>query len=294
MEKKEFIIGKRPQKEWGWLIILALFFTGSGAGSFFFALILGSVTRMLMGVILVLVGALFLLADLSRPLSGWRVILRPQSSWITRGALGIISFFVLSVLYMLAVSLQHGRSVSLSGAPWTTGPTWLMVLGVLSGAVALFVAAYPGFLLGSMRAIPFWNTALLPVLFMISGLLCGLGEIYLMPLQWEGQTWGLVLLNSLSVGLLILGFFLLLSLILTVHSGTTKESVRLLTSGSLRSQFVAGVIGIGVIVPLIILVLIFGGATGTSLLPIAGILLTLGMLLFRYSILKAGIYTTPV
>jgi formate-dependent nitrite reductase membrane component NrfD len=294
MEKREFIVGRRPQKEWGWLIILALFFTGSGAGSFFFALILGSPTRMLTGVILVLVGALFLLADLSRPLSAWRVILRPQSSWIARGAIGITCFFALGVLHMIALSIRQGGWTFLSGAPWTTGPVWLMVLGLLAGAAALFVAAYPGFLLGSMRAIPFWNTAVFPVLFMISGLLCGLGEIYLMPLQWEGQTWGLTILKSLSIGLIILGFLLLLSLILTVHTETTRESVKLLTRGSLSAQFMAGVIGVGVIVPLIVLVLVFGGSTGTSLLPIAGILLTLGMLLFRYSILRAGIYTTPV
>jgi len=294
MEKREFIIEKSPQKEWGWLIILALFFTGSGAGAVFFALILGSVTRMLMGVILVFVGALFLLADLSRPLSGWRVILRPQSSWVSRGALGILIFFVLSILHIVSLFLHQGGWTSLSDAPWTTGPAWLIILGVFAGTTALFVAAYPGFLLGSMRAIPFWHSAIFPVLFMISGLLCGLGEIYLMPLPWEKQTWGMALVKNLSVGLVILGFILLLSLILTVRPETTRESVKLLTKGLLRAQFIAGVICGGVIGPLIILVLVFGGVVGTSLLPIAGILLTFGMLLFRYSMLRAGIYTTPV
>lgn len=294
MEKGEFIVGRRYQKEWGWFVILDLFFTGAGAGSFFFALILGSVTRMLIGVILVFVGTLFLLADLSRPLQAWRVIMRPHTAWIARGAIGISCFFALGVLHMIVLSIWQGGWTSVSGAPWTTGPAWLIVLGMIAAVAALFVAAYPGFLLGCMRPIPLWNTAFLPVLFLMSGLLCGLGLIYLIPFQWEGQIWVPTMLLGLSMGLMILGLFLLVSLILMVHSGTMRASIKLLTQGPLRLQFMVGAIGIGVIIPLIILVLVIGGVVSTSLLPLAGILLVLGMLFVRYSILKAGIYTTPV
>lgn len=293
MEKREFVVGRRPQKEWGWMIVLALFFTGSGAGSFLFSLILGSAPRMLIGIILVFVGTLFLLADLSRPLSAWRVILRPRTAWISRGALGIIGFFVFSILHMIALIVLPEGWTSL-GLPWTTGPAWAMVLGVIAGAAALFVAAYPGFLLSSSRPIPFWNTPYLPVLFLISGLLCGLGEIYLIPPESAGQTGGLTVLKNLSMGLIIFGFFLFLSMFLLVQPETTQESVSLLSRGSLRKHYLVGVMGIGVIVPLILLALVFEGSVSASLLTFAGICLLLGMLLLRYSILKAGIYTTPV
>jgi len=293
MEKREFVVGRRPQKEWGWMIVLALFFTGSGAGSFLFSLILGSAPRMLIGIILVFVGTLFLLADLSRPLIAWRVILRPRTAWISRGALGIMIFFVLSVLHLIVLSVRLGGWRYL-GAPWAEGPAWVMVLGILAGAAALFVVAYPGFLLSSSRPIPFWNTPYLPVLFLISGLLCGLGEIYLIPPEWGGQTRGLTVLKSLSMGLIIFGLFLFLSLFLLVHPETTQESISLLGRGSLRKHYLLGVIGIGVIVPLILLTLVFEGSVSASLLNFAGICLLLGMLLLRYTILKAGIYTTPV
>ena len=45
---------------------------------------------------------------------------------------------------------------------------------------------------------------------------------------------------------------------------------------------------------LIILILVFGGIAGSQLLPYAGILLALGTLLLRYTILRAGRHGTPV
>ena len=293
MEKKEFSVRMRPQREWGWLIILALFFTGSGAGSFLFSMILGSIPRMLIGIILVIIGALFLLADLSRPLSAWLVILRPRTAWISRGALGITSFFVLSLLYIIALWTHPEKGTSFN-VPWTTGPFWMMALGIIAGAAALFVASYPGFLLGSMRPVPFWNTPFLPVLFLISGLLCGLGEIYLVPPLSAGQEVGTSVLKNLSIGLIILGFFLFLSLFLLDYSETAQESVRLIKKRPLRLPYLVGVIAIGVIVPLILLILAFGGTISTSLLTFAGISLLLGMLLLRYTVLRAGVCTTPV
>lgn len=294
MAVREFIVATRRQEEWGWRVILGLFFSGTGAGSFLIALLLGAVSRMAVGVGLVLLGGCFLLWDLSRPLKAWRVFWRPQSSWISRGILGILSLVLLGLAHIANLSSQPQAWTSL-GAPWAGGPSWAVVLGLVAGAAALFVASYPGFLLAGMRPVALWNSAYIPILFLISSLISGLGDTYLLPLEWGDGSRGLpVFLQNFGLGLVVLGFLLFLSLILLAYPEGARESVRLLSHGSLRIHFYGGVLGLGLIVPLVLLILVFVGAGPTSLIFPAGVLLLLGMLLLRYIIVKVGIQVSPV
>jgi len=200
---------------------------------------------------------------------------------------------VLAGAHIMGLAIQPNGWTSL-GAPWVTGPAWLMVLGVLAGAAALFVASYTGFLLGSMRAIPLWNSPYTHTLFLVSALLGGLGAMYLFPLDWNMVPWALPFLQNLGIVLIIIELCILLALIGMTHSGTTGESVHLFTHGSLRSHFLVGQLGLGLIVPLIILVLVRAGVGSTVLMPIVGALLVIGMFLSRYTIAKAGIHVSPV
>ncbi len=181
------------------------------------------------------------------------------------------------------------------GTPWAAGPTWAIVLGLVAGAAALFVACYPGFLLAGMRPVALWNSAYIPILFLISSLLSGLGDTYLLPLEWgKGARELPAFLQNFSLGLDVLGLIIFLSLILLAYPEGAQKSVRLLSHGSLKIHFYGGVLGLGLVVPLVFLVLVFRGAVPTSLLFLAGLFLLLGMLLLRYVIVKAGIQVSPV
>lgn len=294
MKKMEFTIDSRPQREWGWLVILELFFTPAGAGTFVFALILGSSLHMFIGVVLVLLGSFLLLADLTKPLNAWRVITRPQTSWISRGAVGIGVFLVLSIFHIIALSLLHGKWMSATGVPWTTGPVWLMILGVVAGFSALFVAVYPGFLLADMHSIPFWNTSLLPVLFLISGLFSGIGIVYVIPYPWEVQIWAWRILKALSIGVYILGCLFVFVLTLMVSKEKRQEPLNHFSLDKLRIHFLGGIIGVGVVVPFVLLILLFRGWISGALLPLIGIAIVFGMLLLRYCLLRGGLHRKPV
>ena len=58
-----------------------------------------------------------------------------------------------------------------------------------------------------MSAMPLWNSAYIPVLFLVSALLGGLGVVYLFPLKWNVLPWALPLLQDLGIVLVIIELF---------------------------------------------------------------------------------------
>ncbi len=290
METREFVLGTWRQHEWQWLVMVALFLTGSGSGLFFLAMVAGFALGMVVGVILVITGCMFLLIDLSRPQTAWRLIARPQTSWMSRGVIGITIFCVLGLVHIAALVSQPNAWSSL-GAPWVSGPDWLMVLGFFAGIAALFVATYPGFLLGNMRAISFWNSAYIPALFLVSAMLGGFGVLYLLPLDWQGLPW-LPFIKNIGLVLVIFELILVTGLTWITLPGATEDSVCLLTRGSLRFQFFVGLLGLGLLVPLVLLGLVSLGVAVVSFLLIEGVLHLMGVFFLRYIIISAATHVS--
>jgi len=163
----------------------------------------------------------------------------------------------------------------------------MMALGFLAGIAALFVATYPGFLLGNMRSISFWNSAYIPALFLVSAMLGGFGVLYLLPLDWQGLPW-LPFIKNIGLVLVILELILVLSLTWMTLPGATGESVSLLTRGSLRFQFFVGLLGLGLVVPLVLLGLVSLGVGVVSFLLLEGVLHLTGVFFLRYIIISAA------
>lgn len=291
MAVREFTVGSRPQHEWGWLVIVDFFLAGTGSGLFLVSLILGFPLGMAVAVGLVLLGAVLLLADLTRPSDAWRVLYRPQHSWLSRGTIGILVFALLAIIHIV-YSVSQPTGWAAGSAVWLVAPGWEKALAVVAGMAAVFVALYPGFLLGSARPIPLWNNGFSPALFLVSALLSGLGTALLLPLNPTGQLWALPFLKSLGIGLIILQLVLLFSLLSVTQNETASASIRQLTRGNLSIQFYIGVLLLGMAIPLAILALSLVGTGSLALLSVTGILLLLGMFFLRYILVKAGKYVS--
>ncbi len=65
-------------------------------------------------------------------------------------------------------------------AKFSAYQTRLVWFGVLLAAVGLLVMIYSGFLIAAAPGIPFWNTASIPVLWMLSASVCALALTELM------------------------------------------------------------------------------------------------------------------
>ncbi len=276
----EFNMKLRSQDDWSWLVAIDLFLGGMGGGLFLLFQILDlppSIALLSLG--LVVLGGLVLLMELGHPLRAWRAISRPASSWISRGVIFVLLLILSGALYIAPAFNTFSR------LPWTADTLGGEILGIIAAVSAFFVTLYPGFVLSASPAIPFWNSPLLPVLFFSHSLMGASGLVLLIsPFGSFGQgqqafEWLLVLL---IVGNLIL---ISINLLTMTRSGqAAREAVRLLNQGPLGWTFKIGVILVGMVLPLLVVLWV------PSAVVVAGAFLLIGALLFRYCVLKAGVF----
>ncbi|MEJ2721720.1 MAG: polysulfide reductase NrfD [bacterium] len=113
-----------------------------------------------------LVGTMFLLADLGTPSRAVLAAMKPKTSWIARGTLIISVFMVLSFLHLVLRQFAHlGEAAG--------GSAVLDVIAVLGIIFAVGTMAYTGILLGASKGIPFWRTGVVPAVFVVSALVTG-------------------------------------------------------------------------------------------------------------------------
>ena len=238
---------------------------------------------MILGWVLCLVlGCGFFLIHMGHPLRMYRAILRPQSSWISRGGIFLGSFGALGALYILLTVLAPNRD--------------FMVLKVIAGILCILVAIYAGMLMSYVRAIPLWNSGLLPMSYVVAGLWSGaeiLLAIHLLtgaPIE-QLEVWIRILLPSFALVLLLY----LISI--ASSSAVGWESVKRLIAGDLALHFYLGAVIIGLIFPIIVVLysLSVGIASVPPLLLLAAIASgLLGDLMIRYCILKGALYSPVV
>ena len=279
----DWMIKYTRQTEWidrkGIFLWLAFYCGGLGGGLYLVSLYFNSLWGMFISwlIILVLKGGCHLVY-LGKPLRFWRIVLKPQTSCVARG-------LILVVLFVGFAGVQLALSY------WLPGSAWEVIFKVLAGIAAFGVAMYTGFALNVIKAVPFWNSALLPVLFIAFGVLGGLGLSVLIALGG-----GDIDIAAAEVGvrwLLIINAILIVMYLWTAtYMGpTAKYTVMEQIRGSLASIFWVGVVLLGIVIPIAISITsYFAGEVSSALLLIAVISEIIGGLALRYVILKAGIY----
>lgn len=198
------------------------------------------------GFIAVAVGMLCLLADLGRPDRIFQLLLNPTLSFISVGVY---------LLLILSLTTAVLCVVWVFGA--TRLPRWLVATARAVGFVAaIAVMTYTGLLLSSMPAIPFWHTAWVPLLFVLSDISTGVGLAVAAVLLSGGD--GLFRTTFARIkrwdAIVIVAQALCLVLLLgtAVFRGPVAQaSATMLLSGSIAPQFWIMVVGMGILFPLL-------------------------------------------
>lgn len=285
MKPYEWMVKYTPQTAWverkGILIWLA-FYTGIlGGGCYLASLYFNNLWGMFASwlIILVLKGG-FHVAHAERPLTVWRMILRPRTSWISRG-------LILTLLLIVFGAIQLPLTY------WVPGTAVEVLFKVLAGIAAFGIITYTGFTMNYVSGIPLWNSALLPALFMLWGILSGLALVMALGVGDTGADIGAVVAGSIVVliAVIVLTAFYLWSA--TYAGPNARQSVKELTQGSPAMILWIGVILVGMVIPLIISLWSFFSDTTPALS--LGVLVTVceivGGLAFTYTVLKVGVYS---
>ncbi len=284
----EFLIDVKPQREWGWLVITYLFLGGAGAGLFLTAVYIEHDWAAGLGLLVLLVGVLMLFLDLGRPERFWRAFFRPQSSWISRGCFFITLLVIFGTLD-LAARLSGLHVLQGSGTMLGTS------LRAMAALTAVLVMIYTGFLLSASTAIPFWNSAFFPIIFFAYSLLAGIDILLLASPLLPGPAPDLLSLWRIQ-HLLTVVCLLLLASHFTIMSGAgvaARESIRLLTRGRWAGLFLGGVVGAGLVLPLVFAwpaAWRSGAHAGLILTIVLPLLRLFGDYLFRFLVIRAGLY----
>ena len=226
--------------------------------------------------------SLSLLADFNDPLVTWRVLLNPLASLTAFGAVAVMAFAALAMLTAL-VSLLQLRL-----------PHWLFAamlgLGVLS---ALGTMLYAGFLLNLFVSVDLWRSWLIPLLFALSSLTCGLAAVLAIEAVRIGiRVPGFSFRWWLLLGLSLAEAAALAALLLerAAFSPTAWASVSLLLFGDMAETFWLGIVALGLGVPLLAHAL-FLRIPLEAVILVSSVAILVGGFFIRDCIVNAGLLT---
>jgi formate-dependent nitrite reductase membrane component NrfD len=266
------------------LYLVSLFFSQSHPRTAFWAGILGWV-----GIAIFKLPLHFLY--LGKPWRFWRAF-PPVSngwktSWFARGIVFTMIFLGFAAVQLVLQGLIGYDAVSGEGID---AANW--VLMILAGVSCVVTAVYCGFAMSFCKSVPFWNTGLLPFVFLIMGIADGLALI-----MGVGMVTGenvVPTAESATRILLIVNAILIITYLANANyqSVTAELSVKELIRGHVAWVFWLGIVVLGIIVPLVISVVSYftGEEASQGLLIFAIICHTIGAFSLKYGVLKVGIY----
>jgi formate-dependent nitrite reductase membrane component NrfD len=287
-----------PQTVWGWLIAADFFFGGTGASLFLVSMVLrlygvsGSLPQigLVTGLAFVVTGLAFLVKhQWSRRGKFLEMMNRPRTSWISRGTIFNLIFLAFGILYVS----PHW----VGWLPWTQGQSLGVAMGVVAGVAAFLVVIYPGMFLSSLNSIPFWNSPIIPLLFISYGMTGALGTLsiaspFLVAASSSESPESLIWWQMLLLGCTMVLVALQLAWAFSSKM-ESRTSVIELTRGRLLGYFVVGSLVFGLFIPLIgtVFSLVTADITVSAF---CGALILVGSLLHKYTVLAAGSYVQLV
>jgi protein NrfD len=285
---------------WGWEIPVYLFLGGLVAG---IMVITGyyifrgrykeetCVSRdlPLISIIVLSIGMFFLFLDLEYKVHVWRMymtfkIFSPMSwgSWI----------LILVYPALIASMMLHIPGFIKNRFPFTekysnklnNAPRLIRLIGIINIVLGMMLGIYTGVLLSALGARPLWNSPILGILFLVSGLSAAAAFVHMVAKDNKEKV-ELAKADNTFIGieLIILGLFII-GLLSSSQAG--MNGVMLILNGKFAAMFWVLVIGVGLVIPLIIQILAV--SKKIKHVSLAPVLVLFGGLMLRFVIVFAG------
>lgn len=288
--EKSSVVGYSTQRRWSSLIAMSFFLGELGAGIFFVSAIYNYYIGALIGFVVATVGkGIPHLLHLGRPERSLRSFLKPKSSWISRGLISLAVFSLFGILYLLPFLLKLAGSnlTILQGSP-----TWFS-FKIIALLASLTVITYAGYLMSATRAIPFWNTPLMPILSLSYSFLGGATFVFSLSQHRIGDfsVLNIEFIQTTVMFLAVLNFILILTYIYAMYHSTiaARRSASLLIRGRYGFQFIGLVMIVGLVL-MFGLLLYYGESRLIYLIPAAVVAQLIGYFTLKFILLRAGVF----
>lgn len=244
----------------------------------------------LVSFIVISVGGVILLWSLGRPLRFLRAVLKPQTSWISRGAIADFIFVALGGALILP-GLTLGASRPFAGLPWDpwASTTIGRVIEGIALAAAAVVIVYAGLVLADKAAVTFWRSWAVPIQFVLSSLAMSMATVMVLqtanatPIE-DVECWMLAGFLTLLLG--AIAWHLMTR---TTQPGKAEALARLHTTYGL--VFWAGVLAGGTVLPILLAVVGALAPAARDAVGVVSLLLTVaGGFVLRLLTLRVGFF----
>ncbi len=273
----EWMINPTPQRQWideqGIYLWLAFFFSEIGAGLYFMSLFYGSRLGLVLGYAIALgLGGIIHMLYLGNPSRAWRMIMKPQTSELSRGIWIIGIFAALGFLQIVSGNFSF-------------------ITNLVTGILCLLIISHGFATMNVIRALPAWSSTMVLPLSIISGVWVG-SQLLQLPMALSGgalaagamETWCQVfwLSYALCILLYIWG---------TWHAnGVAQASIKAMLGGSLRRISLLGVGLLALVLPLVLTLIIHLTSANGFLVFLRLASVIAGDLALRYLIMKTAVY----
>jgi protein NrfD len=285
---------------WGWEIPVYLFLGGIVAGMM---IVSGyflfrkryretdstSTILPFLSLVLLSIGMLSLFMDLEYKIHVWRMYATFQvTSPMSWGAWILVLVYPALFLNMIVRQPRWiGTRVPLFER-WSDQlhrhPVGIKTVGAVNMLLGGMLGIYTGVLLSAFGARPLWNSPVLGLLFLVSGLSSAAALVHLFARnRWESELLAKSDNAFLTIELFVLGLFLIG---LVSSTQAQQAAALLLLSGSFAPVFWVFVIGIGILVPLFLQSLAVTHRIAHSAIP--PVMVIFGGIILRFVIVYAG------
>lgn len=281
------------QEAFGLFIAIYFYLTGLSAGSFILSTLaygfgikqyrpLGRI-GVVMATGLLIAAPIFLLFHIGVPFRAWHLFVYLNfESPITWGSFLLVLYPINCIIYgyfMFKEELKLTRIFGLIGIP-----------------LAISVHGYTGFILAFGKARALWNTALMPLLFLVSAIVSGIALMILVCIIKDRffspekkinvgliMSLGKILAWTIIFDLFLVGCDLI---VLSISHSDAQAAARLLMGGEFSLMFLVVENLLGKIIPFLLLTIPRFRTLAT--VTIASILIVIGIFFMRYVVVLGG------
>ena len=281
------------QDAFGLNIAIYFYLTGLSAGSFILSTLaygfglkqykpLGK-TGVVVATVVLIIAPFFLLIHIGMPSRAWHLfVYLNMASPITWGSFLLILYPINCIIYGYFMFKENMKLTR--------------VFGFIGIPLAISVHGYTGFILAFGKARALWNTALMPILFLVSAVVSGIALMILVVIikdrffskEKKIDRELILSLGKLMAWMIVFDLFLVGSdlIVLSISHSDAQAAAHLILAGKFSPLFLIVENLLGKIVPFIILVV--PRFRSLPWVIVASILVVIGIFFMRYVVVVGG------